>query len=155
MGRMNSDPDSLPAVTIRLLRADDAEALSAGCFNETSVDAPGERVDDELGAQEAGTGLTLVAEIEGEVVATMRMTRRDSNAWVHNVAVAPAWRGRGIAGVMLEEMIARCRGIGITRLMTHTRKDNAAAVRAYEKAGFRFAATDGMRGEQFRYERSI
>ena len=152
---MTPDAEPHPPVTVRLLRAADAEALSADGFNETSVDDPAERVRDELAAQEAGTGLTLVAEVEGEVVATMRMTRHDPDGWIHNVAVLPGWRGRGIAGRLFEEMIERCRRVSVNRLLVHARRDNASAVRAYEKAGFRFAAADGMRGEQLRYERPI
>ena len=55
---------------------------------------------------------------------------------VMNVAVAPDFRGRGIAGQMLRELMERGRARGILRYTLEVRQSNAAAIHLYEKLGF-------------------
>lgn len=62
----------------------------------------------------------------------------DSNVfgYVSDVYVAPAARGRGVAGLLLAEAERRLRALGVTRLRLSSLAANAAAIRAYRKAGF-------------------
>lgn len=52
------------------------------------------------------------------------------------VAVAPTHRRLGIAGRLLGEAIAKTRSAGAEQLQVSTYVDNAAAIAAYQKAGF-------------------
>ena len=142
-------------VIIRPLREEDCAALPAACFPETPADDVAARLADELAAQAAGEGLTLVAEEGGRVGAAMTLQVRGGGAWVHNVAAHPDFRGRGIIQRMFKRLLKEARARGLTRLSLHVRRDNLPAVRAYERAGFRYAGEDGMRGEQLRYERRL
>ncbi len=50
--------------------------------------------------------------------------------------VVPSYRGRGIAGAMLEEVKERVRELGVRRIVLEVLQSNASARRAYERAGF-------------------
>jgi len=144
-----------PPVTLRPLRAADLESLAERCFPEMPFEDVRENVEEDLQRAHAGTGLTLVAEANGEAVSTLKMTRDGDAAWIHNVRTASAFRGMGLAPRMIELLAKQLREEGIRRMCAHVRADNAAARRAYEKAGMRNEGADGMRGEQLRYVRDL
>ena len=54
-----------------------------------------------------------------------------------NVAVAQEFRGRGIGEQMLGELIRQGRLMSVKRFILDVRVGNTAAIRLYEKAGFR------------------
>lgn len=63
---------------------------------------------------------------------------RYADAWhLMNVAVAPAWRRRGIGAQMVRELIGRL-GAG-ARVTLEVRESNRVAIRMYEGLGFRAA----------------
>ena len=55
--------------------------------------------------------------------------------WIDEVGVASAWRGRGLAPRLLQAMFAHGRALGCVQAWVLTSPDNAAACRAYERAG--------------------
>ena len=99
--------------------------------------------------------MLLVAEEAERPVARARVWLRDETGWIFDVATSPEARGRGLAVGLLDELARRARERGLKRLCLHVRADNAPARRCYEKAGFRNAGADGMRGEQLRYVREL
>lgn len=142
-------------ITIRNLCAGDIAEVARACFPASPPEEIEERLREELSLQERGRGLTLVA-VDGDAVAgSVTLQVHGDVGWVHNVAVAPVCRGRRIARELLGELADRCRRQGMDRLALHVVRGNAAAIRAYERAGFRFADGAGMRGEQLRYERRL
>jgi GNAT superfamily N-acetyltransferase len=58
-------------------------------------------------------------------------------------SVADAWQGKGLAGPLLQWVEARCRQLGARRLLLWggVQAGNAAAVRFYEKHGFKHAGS--------------
>jgi len=140
---------------IRTLCPGDLVEVARRCFPHERFDDALDRLRDELAAQAQGLGWTLVAETNGAPCGALRLERHRRTGWIHNLAVAEAYRGRGVAGRLLAEAEALCRRSGATALLLHVRRDNPAARRAYEKAGFRFVSTDGMRGDQLRYRKDL
>lgn len=71
-------------------------------------------------------------------------------AEILSVAVARAWRGRGIAKQMLALHLGRLAGLGVKAVFLEVGEGNDAAIRLYSSAGFReisrrpnyYAATD-------------
>ena len=55
---------------------------------------------------------------------------------IMNIAVDPAWRRRGIAQILIEQLIRDLWEWGSDRLMLEVRPSNTAAVQLYEKLGF-------------------
>lgn len=90
-----------------------------------------------------------VAEAGGEVVGTGGLcfaekpgTGRNPSGregYVLNVYTRPAWRGRGIAAALLNELLAEAwaRGVGCVRLHA-----TAAGWPLYERSGFRLSDTE-------------
>ena len=58
-------------------------------------------------------------------------------AEILSVAVDPEARGRGLAGELLRHHLSRVAARGIARIFLEVGEDNRAALRLYDKAGFR------------------
>lgn len=87
----------------------------------------------------------LVAECAGRLVASGFAQLRVSKEYVEHrrhaylgfMFVAPDHRGRGLNGRIVRELIDWARARGVTELQLEVYAQNAAAIRAYEKLGFR------------------
>ncbi|MCB1774961.1 MAG: GNAT family N-acetyltransferase [Gammaproteobacteria bacterium] len=55
---------------------------------------------------------------------------------IHDIAVLPAWRGRGIARRLLRETEALGRSLGCCRITLEVRDDNPRVRSVYDQAGF-------------------
>lgn len=74
----------------------------------------------------------------GAVLAGFIMSRRAADeAEILSVAVADAFRGRGLARAMLNLHLRRLAGLGARAVFLEVDENNAAAVRLYARAGFR------------------
>ena len=107
------------------------------------------------------TASFLVLDREGEVLgdAIVAFRRGSSVARLYSLAVAPGFGGHGFGRQLLvaSETAARERGSTVLRL--EVRRDNAAAKRLYERAGYRLFGSyedyyeDGARAD--RYQRRL
>jgi len=79
-----------------------------------------------------------VVERGGKPVAKVDLSlcSRRRGAQVAGVYVLPEWRGHGIAAAAVGEIGAHLLEQGFPGVTLHVRSDNAAAIRAYERAGF-------------------
>jgi ribosomal-protein-alanine N-acetyltransferase len=57
-------------------------------------------------------------------------------AEILSVAIAPAWRGRGLARPLLDLHLRRLAGLGVRTVFLEVDEQNAAACRLYRRAGF-------------------
>lgn len=143
------------SISIRPLCADDINQIARICFPEDDFDTIVDRLQDELKTQQAGDSVTLVAECGGCIWGTLKLDSHGRTGWIHNMAVAPSMRGKGLAGMLIEAAISEAELRGFQRISLHVRSSNSSAIRAYKKAGFHFASVDGMRGEQLRYSKVL
>ncbi len=83
-------------------------------------------------------GASWVVEQEGQVVAKIDVSieSRRRGAQLAGVYVDRRWRGRGLARRAIAELTGRLRAAGYPAVTLHVRADNAAAIHAYEAAGF-------------------
>ncbi len=86
--------------------------------------------------------LYLVAEFDGTVAGCCGMTISCNEGNIDNVVVAEEFRGRGIAGELLQELIARGGMQGVEAYTLEVRVSNSAAIHIYEKLGF---VSEGIR----------
>jgi [ribosomal protein S18]-alanine N-acetyltransferase len=60
---------------------------------------------------------------------------------INNVAVRPAYRGRGLGTALMHYILAEARRLGARRATLEVRSSNQGARRLYERLGFRVAGT--------------
>lgn len=80
--------------------------------------------------------LYLVALMEGEIVGYAGAWILLDEAQITNVAVAPKKRGQGIGRHLMEEMMARAKARGASRMTLEVRPSNAVALTLYKSCGF-------------------
>lgn len=80
----------------------------------------------------------LIAELDNHPVGTVRFDRDDDH-WEVSITVAPAARGRGLAVPVL---LAAENSLGTAQLRACVRRDNAASVALFRRAGYREHRTD-------------
>jgi L-2,4-diaminobutyric acid acetyltransferase len=77
---------------------------------------------------------SVVAKVEGQpvgfVIAYRKQTAADT-AVVWQVAVEPAYRGKGLAGALLEELFSKLVGEGVRYLETTITPDNEASIQLF------------------------
>lgn len=86
----------------------------------------------------AGDGLLAddAGDVRGYVVADVEADLGREVGHVKDLAVAPAWRGRGIGSKLLERALAALVAGGARRAKLEVRADNTAARALYEGFGF-------------------
>ncbi len=94
--------------------------------------------------------LYLVAKVDGNVVGCCGVTNVCGEGNINNVVVDEAYRGRGIAFAMMQELLEQGRQAGCVEFTLEVRVSNAPAIHLYEKLGF---VSEGIR-PRF-YERPI
>jgi len=123
-------------VNIRLATHDDIATIVSFTTNtfdwgDYVPDAIGEWIDDSDGAVMVATdGDRPVA-----VARTVLVTAHE--AWGHAVRVDPAFRGRGIAGLLVANLVEWARGAGAQVVRLLIEEDNVSSIRHVEKVGFR------------------
>lgn len=83
--------------------------------------------------------LDVVAETAGGRLAAYALgwfDARTKTGEFEPVGTHPDFRGRGLAGAVLAEVMRRFQALGARRAIVSTSADNAAAVRLYQSAGF-------------------
>lgn len=79
-------------------------------------------------AHRATAGRTLIGFILSRMAA--------DEAEILSVAIAPAWRGRGLARPLLDLHLRRLAGLGALTVFLEVGEHNAPACRLYDRAGF-------------------
>ena len=88
-----------------------------------------------------------VAEREGRLAGYSLTWLGPEFGHLGNIAVAPEQRRRGVAGVLLDELLARAVATNVQSLALEVRVSNAAAQELYRNRGFRVA---GLRRRYYR-----
>lgn len=94
-------------------------------------------------------GTSIIAESDGRAIGFVTGYRRPEDPsvlMVWQVAVDDSYRGHGIAGTMLHQLLDRTAPDGVTAMHTTISPDNAASQRLFEsvahKRGMRFSRRD-------------
>ena len=94
----------------------------------------------------------LVAEAGAEIVGCLFHRERANDLYVGRLAVLPAWRGRGIARVLLDAADGVARGRGLGGLMVGVRLQLPENIGFFTSVGFRphdVGTHDGFRHPTF------
>ena len=83
----------------------------------------------------------LVAEIEGEVVATAMVGEDGHRGWVYYVATAPSHQGKGLGRIMMTAAEDWLKRRGVWKMQLLVREENARGIEFYEHLGYRNTST--------------
>jgi ribosomal protein S18 acetylase RimI-like enzyme len=89
---------------------------------------------------------TLVVELDGATVGTVRITRDQDTCGLYGFAVDPAWQGRGIGRDVLRRVCRELRDEGIQRIGLEVAVENDHALRLYTSLGFTQITTEDYYG---------
>ncbi|MEP7300381.1 MAG: GNAT family N-acetyltransferase [Caldimonas sp.] len=101
-------------------------------------------VDAWMRSLDSGELTSLVARHGGAMVGCTAIVT-DELSWSKHVGelrvlVAPAWRGRGLGRVLIQECFAQALALGLNKLMAQMTTDQRAAIAVFEELGFRAEA---------------
>ena len=119
MNIVNVSEDLLPQI----------EALEQICF---SVPWTPEQLRHQLGERQ----IFLAAVEEGRVAGYVGLMYVLDEGYISNVAVDPAFRRRGIARALLQELERRCRELELAFMTLEVRASNTPAIALYESLGY-------------------
>ncbi len=119
-----------------------AEAMTRsfeGYIVPVSVDGPA--FERRFGAEHLDRYLSEVYTAGDDLVGICLITRRGATARIGGFGCTPAYRGVGVGRALMARAVVRCVEAGSTRITLEVITSNAAAVRLYERLGFRIART--------------
>ena len=88
-----------------------------------------------------------VLEFQGLIVATIRYLRLDAETAEISLAVAPAFRHRGLATrLLLESRAQACRDLQVRHFQAVIREENHFSLQTFRKAGFEHVETQSVHG---------
>jgi len=85
---------------------------------------------------------TLLVELDGLAVGTLRLTRHGDEAGVYGFVVDPAWQGRGIGRDVLRRVCPQLLAEGAQRIGLEVAVDNDRALGLYTSIGFTEVTTE-------------
>lgn len=113
---------------------DQLVAIEELCYDQPW---PREAFEEEIEREDVGIG--MVAEDEGLVVGFLTGMAVVDEFHMHNLAVHPDFRGRGVARGLLKAAESLCRQRDFRRILLEVREDNEAARNLYLGLGFEAA----------------
>ncbi|MFT7722567.1 MAG: GNAT family N-acetyltransferase [Roseateles sp.] len=95
-------------------------------------------------ALDEGELASLVARADGRMVGCTAIFT-DALSWSRHVGelrvlLDPAWRGRGLGRVLMQECFVQALALGLTKLVAQMTTDQRAAIAVFEELGFRAEA---------------
>ena len=105
-------------ITIRPVEPEDAAELRANCFSQNTLAQVQERIAENLQAFAKGKQLQLVAEVDGIVVGTAVLMRKEHPLFAHraevvDVVVDTPYQRRGIARRLVDALCDHAASIGL------------------------------------------
>jgi len=99
-------------------------------------------------------GFVLFARLEGEIVGTTAVLRKDENTFeIAKMAVSEKAQGRQVGKKLTEQVIARAASKGARELFLRTDNRLRAAINLYRSFGFRVTHTEPVTGEKYEREK--
>jgi len=131
---MGETPGLPAALNIRAMEMTDIDAVLK--VEEVSFVTPWSRAAFAAEIGDNDLACYLVSEVEGQVVGYAGMWLILDEAHVTNVAMLPAFRGRGLGRMLMNSLCEVAKAMGAGRMTLEVRPSNIAAQRLYGKMGF-------------------
>lgn len=85
---------------------------------------------------------TLVVEVSGSAVGTLRLTREGDDAGIYGFAIDPSWQGRGLGRDALRRACEQLRAEGARRIRLEVAVENDRALALHTSSGFKPVSTE-------------
>lgn len=121
-------------LSMRRMKEDDLEAVER--IEHASFPVPWSRQAFAYEVTESTISLPLVAAIAGTVCGYVVAWTVADELHIGTIAVHPAWRRRGVARLLLEEILRLARERLCRRAYLEVRRSNVAAQKLYKRLGF-------------------
>ncbi|HEX8981309.1 MAG TPA: GNAT family N-acetyltransferase [Ktedonobacterales bacterium] len=79
---------------------------------------------------------SFVLYVDEHIAGVGLVGQREARGWVAGMGVAPAWRGQGIGGRLLEHLLVRMREVGLHQAQLEVLDINMPAIALYQRLGF-------------------
>ncbi len=133
-------------------RRDESSQLFTGFESQLTRRQEAGWLDDLVGRIRKGDAMSVLAEVDGEVVGNGEIERGSyAETWHHGhlgLTIRGSYRGLGIGREMVRVLLAEARRQGLRSVHVEFLSRNQAAVRVYEKAGFK--RVGGIPGKVYR-----
>ncbi len=83
-----------------------------------------------------GIDFTLLFDGETLIGYSILDRRVQGEAELHNIAVTPDYRGKGLSPLLMDKMISDCTLYGVSVIFLEVRAGNSSAIGLYKKYGF-------------------
>jgi GNAT superfamily N-acetyltransferase len=128
-------------IVVRVVRPADAAMLQHNCFVMNTIEETAARIDENLQGYAEGGVIPMVAEVEGVVVGSAVLKRKNHPLYRHradlgDMVVCGEHQRRGIARRLIEALHDRAAEIGVTIFETSVR-GGTPAEEVYRRVGFR------------------
>jgi ribosomal protein S18 acetylase RimI-like enzyme len=80
---------------------------------------------------------SIVIYVNGLLAGVGLVGVRETRGWIAGMGVASQWRGQGIGGRLLEQLLSRMRAIGLREAQLEALDVNTPALTLYQRMGFR------------------
>jgi GNAT superfamily N-acetyltransferase len=145
--------DDAPAITTREATPDDLPVLlgfeqgivtAERPFDETLKPDPISYYD--IGSMIVDPNVQVIVAVDGDLIVGSGYAKEKpsddyvdppTHCFLGFMFVRPEYRGRGVNGLVTEALVSWARERGLTEVQLRVYDDNAGALRAYEKAGFK------------------
>ncbi len=127
-----------PALSLRPATSADVPVVSRLLEDGFGWSAP----DDLAGRLDSAGERTLVVELSGTAVGTLRLTRDGTDAGIYGFVIDPAWQGRGIGRDVLRRACQQLRADGARRVGLEAAVENDRALALYTSVGFKPITTE-------------
>ena len=119
-------------------RVDELHALVHGVFGALPIDPPSSVLKETVAdfAVRLASETCFVIEADGALIASIFCKHDGDALYVGRLAVAPAWRRQGLAGVLVEAVKAEARRRGLARLTLGARIALPGNVALFRRHGF-------------------
>jgi ribosomal protein S18 acetylase RimI-like enzyme len=132
-------PNQKSKIKIRDLRIDDYDNLIKLWENaELPYKPRGRDTRENINRELIGdTAVFLVAEVDGELIGSVFGTHDGRKGWINRLAVAPKYRQKGIAAILVREVEKRIYDRGIEIIACLIEDWNESSMAAFQKMGYK------------------
>jgi RimJ/RimL family protein N-acetyltransferase len=143
------------AVTLRLMRAEDREALLGFAtslpaddllFLAVDITKP-EALDQWIHNIESGQIKTILAEADGKLIGHATLSH-NALQWTRHLGeivllISPQYRGIGLGNILANELFSLARELGLQKIVARMASEQRRALQVFERLGFRAEALLG------------